>query len=154
MKLASLLTPEHVILDLKGSNTSEVLQNIMDYLVDKRLLQAKLSEPMLKALNDREDMVSTGLGSGVAIPHIFSESIDDVVAVFARSIEGVDFEALDNALVHFVILLIVPQKDQCKHLQTLATIAKMFKTCDVRQHLHAAECSESVIRIINGCDSH
>ena len=145
MKLASLLTPKQVILDLKGEVCSEAIGNIVEHLITQKLLKNNLREEILESLKERERQISTGIGSGVAIPHAFSDKIDQVVAAFARSKEGVDFEALDNAPVNFVILFIVPKKDYNMHLQTLAAIARMFNNCAVRQGLQEAiaECWSS-----------
>ncbi|MBK1829832.1 PTS sugar transporter subunit IIA [Verrucomicrobiaceae bacterium R5-34] len=147
MKLASLLTPEQVILDLKGDVCVEAISNIVDHLIDKKLLAADSREEIMEALEEREQQISTGIGSGVAIPHAFSDSVDQVVAAFARSKEGCDFESLDNAPVNFVILFVVPKKDYSLHLQTLAAIAKMFNNCAIRQQLSAAETVEDVLDI-------
>ena len=83
----------------------------------------------------------------MAIPHTFSDSVDHVVAAFARSKEGVDFEAIDNAPVNYVMLFIVPKKERNLHLQTLAAVARMFNNCSVRQQLHDAETVEQVLDI-------
>ena len=153
MKLASLLTPKQVILDLKGEVCSEAIGNIVEHLITQKLLKNNLREEILESLKERERQISTGIGSGVAIPHAFSDKIDQVVAAFARSKEGVDFEALDNAPVNFVILFIVPKKDYNMHLQTLAAIARMFNNCAVRQGLQEAETVESVLDIFASCPS-
>ena len=147
MKLASLLTPQQVILDLKGEVCEEATAAIVDHLISKKLLAAGLRGEILQSLREREQQISTGIGSGVAIPHAFSDSVDQVVAAFARSKEGVDFEALDNAPVNFVILFIVPKKEYNLHLQALAAIAKMFNNCEVRQQLQEAETVEEVLDI-------
>jgi len=147
MKLASLLTPKQVILDLKGEVCSEAIGNIVEHLITQKLIKNNLREEILESLKERERQISTGIGSGVAIPHAFSDKIDQVVAAFARSKEGVDFESLDNAPVNFVILFIVPKKDYNMHLQTLAAIARMFNNCAVRQELQEAETVESVLDI-------
>ena len=104
---------------------------------------------MLEAFRLREESVSTGIGSGVAIPHAFSDHLNHVIAVFGRSRAGIDFEALDNAPVHFIILFIVPRKDYHMHLQTLAAIAKMFTNCHVLRQLGLAENHEEVLAILD-----
>lgn len=147
MKLASLLTPQQVILDLKGEVCVEAISNIIDHLIRKEMLASNLREEVLEALKAREQQISTGIGSGVAIPHAFSDSVDQVVAAFARSKEGVDFEALDNAPVNFIILFVVPKKDYSMHLQTLAAIAKMFNNCEIRKQLGEAETIPDVLDI-------
>ena len=84
---------------------------------------------------------------GVAIPHAFSDSIDHVIAAFARSKDGVEFESIDHAPVNFIVLFVVPKKDHGMHLQTLAAIARMFNNCEVRQRLAEATSNEEVIDI-------
>ena len=105
------------------------------------------SEAILDALHQREDQTSTGIGSGVAIPHAFSDDIENVIAVFGRSIEGIEFESLDNAPVHFVILFIVPRKQYHLHLKTLAAIAKLFTSRSIRERLNNADSVDEILTI-------
>ena len=147
MKLASLLTPDQVILDLKAEVCVEAIDQVLDHLIEKKCLPSEMRDELSQALREREDQISTGIGSGVAIPHAFSESIDHVVAAFARSDEGVDFESIDNAPVNFIILFVVPKKGYNLHLQTLAAIAKMFNNCEVRQQLRDAKSEDEILEI-------
>jgi mannitol/fructose-specific phosphotransferase system IIA component (Ntr-type) len=147
MKLASLLTPDQVILNLKAEVCGDAIEGILDHLIENNLLASELRDEISQALHEREDQISTGIGCGVAIPHAFSEKIDKVIAVFARSKDGVDFEAIDHAPVNFIILFLVPKEEYNMHLQTLAAIAKMFNNCEVRQRLREAECVEEVLDV-------
>ncbi|MCB1132232.1 MAG: PTS sugar transporter subunit IIA [Verrucomicrobiae bacterium] len=149
MKLAKLLSADQVLLDLKATEHWPVIVELVDHLVRIDRLPASLQEETLGALKAREDQVSTGIGSGVAIPHAFSDKLEEVVVVFGRSKEGVDFEALDNAPVHFIILFVVPRKDYHLHLRTLAAIAKMFTNCEVRRQLGAAETRDEILAILD-----
>ena len=149
MKLATLLTTDQVMLDLKGETCNEVIPEIIDHLVFRDMLSADLKDEVVSLLKAREDEISTGIGSGVAIPHAFSDNVDKVTACFARSSMGVDFEALDNAPVNFIVLFVVPKKDYGLHLQTLAAIAKMFNNCEVRQRLQEAETAAAIIAIFS-----
>ncbi|MBB5352267.1 mannitol/fructose-specific phosphotransferase system IIA component (Ntr-type) [Haloferula luteola] len=150
MKLASLLTPDLVILDMQSDEHLPAIAELVDHLVSLGQLDRGLRDEMLAALCAREEQVSTGIGSGVAIPHAFSEKVSDVVAVFGRSKEGIDFESLDNGPVHFVILFIVPKKDYQLHLRTLAAIAKMFTNCEIRKQLAAAPSRTEILDILAG----
>ena len=125
---------KQVILDLKGESCAHALAHMVDHLVSRGILDSSLRDEVLSLLEQREAQVSTGIGSGVAIPHAFSDSIDHVIAAFGRSSEGVDFEAIDNAPVNLVMLLIVPEAQHNMHLQTLAAIAKMFHNCSHGLH--------------------
>ena len=149
MKLAKLLSADHIILDMKAVDHWPSIVELVDHLVKTRQLPVSQREEMLEAFKIREEQVSTGIGSGVAIPHAFSDHLDNVIAVFGRSSAGIDFEALDNAPVHFIVLFIVPRKDYHMHLQTLAAIAKMFTNGQVLRQLGNAENREEILAIFD-----
>ena len=148
MKLSKLLNPDRIILDMKALEHWSAITELVDHLVAGGGLQSHHREPILAALKAREDLVSTGIGSGVAIPHAFSDDLDEVVTIFGRSLTGLDFEALDHLPVFFVVLFIVPSKNYHLHLMTLAAIAKMFTNSEVRRQLAAAETNDDVLAIL------
>jgi len=148
MKLSKLLRADRVILDMKAHEHWAAITELVDQLVVGGGLRPGQRKPILAALKAREDLVSTGIGLGVAIPHTFSDEIDEVVAIFGHSKEGLDFEALDHLPVHFIILFIVPSKDYHLHLMTLAAIAKMFTNGDVRRQLATAVTSDDILAIL------
>lgn len=150
MKLASLLTPDQILLDMSSEGHMDAIFELVDHLVTVEHLSPTLKDEVVDSLRAREEQVSTGIGYGVAIPHAFSEKLDQVVTVFGRSKKGIDFEALDHCPVHFVILFLVPKKDYHMHLQTLAAIAKMFTNCEIRKQLAAAECRTEILNILAG----
>lgn len=147
MKLSALLSSDRIILELRSTDRAGAISEIIDLVERRELLNDLCRDTVLEKLNSREDQNSTGIGSGVAIPHAFCDELDEVICVFARSQAGVEFEAIDHAPVHFIVLFLVPQKDYCMHLQTLAAIAKMFKNCGVRQQLMEAESREEILTI-------
>jgi mannitol/fructose-specific phosphotransferase system IIA component (Ntr-type) len=149
MKLAKLLSADQIILDMKAVEHWPAITELVNHLVEIGCLPREQREDVLEALKTREAQVSTGIGCGVAIPHAFSDELEDVVAVFGRSKAGLDFEALDNAPVHFIILFIVPRKDYHLHLRTLAAIAKMFTNCEVRRQLGLAETRDDILAILD-----
>lgn len=149
MKLASLLSPEQIILEMKAVQHWPAIVELVDHLVETKHLPAALLEEILTALKEREDQVSTGIGSGVAIPHAFSDHINGVVAIFGRSKVGIDFESLDHSPAHYIILFIVPRKDYHLHLRTLAAIAKMFTNSEVIRKFGLAESREEILAILD-----
>ena len=134
---------------LGSSGARGAIVELVDHLVETGSLPATQREESLAALKAREEQVSTGIGSGVAIPHAFSDHLEEVIAVLGRSRSGIDFEAIDNAPVHFIILFIVPRKDYHLHLSTLAAIAKMFTNCEVRRQLGVAETRDEILTILD-----
>lgn len=149
MKLAKLLSADQIILDMKAVEHWPAITELVDHLVESGRLPEGQREEILDALKAREAQVSTGIGSGVAIPHAFSDELEAVVAVFGKSKSGIDFEALDNAPVHFIILFIVPRKDYHLHLRTLAAIAKMFTNSEVLRRLGSAETCDEILAILD-----
>jgi mannitol/fructose-specific phosphotransferase system IIA component (Ntr-type) len=91
--------------------------------------------------------MSTGIGFGIAIPHCSSDRLDEVVAAFGRSATGIEFDALDNAPVKFVVLFIVPKNQFQTHLRTLASIAKFLNDRSVRESLASATSAEEILSI-------
>lgn len=149
MKLAQLLTPELILPDLRADGHLAVIGELVSGLVSAGALPESLRAEALSSLETREEQISTGIGNGVAIPHAFSEKLDQVAAIFGRSKQGVDFNALDGKKVHLIVLFIVPSRDYHLHLRTLAAIAKMFTNSEVRGQLLEAETSEEMLAILD-----
>lgn len=131
MKIADILKKDSIIPDLKGANKEEVLREITDFLKTQDLVKDK--EALLKTLIEREKLGSTGIGENVAIPHGKSDELSQIVTVFARSLNGVDFEALDQKPVHFVCMVIAPSNSTGQHLKALARISRIFKNQNLRE---------------------
>ena len=152
MTLAPLLSPDRVIADLEATDHWPAIVELVEHLVATDHFPVDYKEAALEALRKREDERSTGIGSGIAIPHCFSDGIDEVVTVFGRSVNGVDFCALDRAPVHFIVLFIVPATEFSNHLKTLASIAKILNSAGIRNRLSAAESSQEIYEILTGGD--
>ncbi len=149
MTLSHLLTPDLVKMDLEASDRWSAIVEMVGLLVAAGKVKPENSDGIQQELKKREESMSTGIGFGVAIPHTSSEHVDEVVAAFARSERGVEFEALDSAPVHFIILFIVPKDEFQSHLRTLAAIAKFLNDRAVREQLRDAESAEQVLKILS-----
>ncbi len=147
MSLASLLTSEQIIPEMKATERWPAIVELIDLLVELRRIDRACRETILAALKQREETMSTGIGFGIAIPHCSSDSVDEVVAAFGRSSRGIEFDALDNAPVKFVVLFIVPKNQFQTHLRTLAAIAKFLNDRSVRERLAAAQTKEEILDI-------
>lgn len=149
MNLGKLLDTDHILLDMNATEHWPAIVELVDFLTERGDIPKACYDEILSALEEREAQISTGIGSGVAIPHTFSDSIQNVVAIFGRSKQGIEFEALDHAPVHFIILFVVPRKDYHLHLRTLAAIAKMFTNCEVRRRLSTATTRDEILEILD-----
>ncbi|MCP5549970.1 MAG: PTS sugar transporter subunit IIA [Akkermansiaceae bacterium] len=97
---------------MRATEHWSAIVELIDHLIARGLFPAGGRESVLEALRQREDQRSTGIGGGIAIPHAFSDDIDEVTAVFGRSREGIEFNALDNAPVHYVSALFYRPREQ------------------------------------------
>lgn len=153
MKLTSLLTERRIVPEMTSETSWEAVNELVDHLVKVGPLREDRREAVLQALHKREEQVSTGIGHGVAIPHAYCHEIEAPLAVLGRSRDGIEFESCDNAPVHFVIFLLVPENQPHLHLQTLASIAKLFSQCEVRRRLSEAGDAKELLMALDSCEA-
>jgi PTS system nitrogen regulatory IIA component len=152
MKITDYLTPELVLAELPAQEKEQALE----------LLAARVSEVcsdlekvrVLNVLKEREALGSTGIGGGIAIPHGKLADLEEIVILFARSREGVDFAAVDGRPVHLFFLLLAPESAAGAHLKTLARISRLLKNQDFCQQLLQASDSEELFALIREADEH
>ena len=147
MSLASLLTAEQIIPEMKAAERWPAIVELIDLLAGLGKIKTADRDSILASLKQREETMSTGIGFGIAIPHCSSDRLEEVVAAFGRSTTGIEFDALDNAPVKFVVLFVVPKNQFQTHLRTLASIAKFLNDRAVRESLAAAKSSEEILSI-------
>ena len=147
MSLGNLLSAEQIIPEMKATERWPAIVELIDLLVSINKIKAEDRDSVLASLKQREETMSTGIGFGIAIPHCSSERINDVVAAFGRSTTGIEFDALDNAPVKFVVLFIVPKNQFQTHLRTLASIAKFLNDRSVRDNLANAKSADEILSI-------
>lgn len=153
MKLVSLLSERRVLPEMTSETHWDALAEMVDHLISTGHVEPDRRDDVLQALHEREEQVSTGIGHGVAIPHCYCDRIEEPVAVLGRSKKGIEFESCDNAPVHFVILLIVPRDQPHVHLQTLASIARLFSQHEVREKMTEAEGAVDLMRALGWCEA-
>src|SRR5713101_4956270 len=147
MSLGNLLSAEQIIPEMSATERWPAIVELIDLLTGLGKIKAADRESILASLKQREETMSTGIGFGIAIPHASSDRIDDVVASFGRSSSGIEFDALDNAPVKFVVLFIVPKNQFQTHLRTLASIAKFLNDRGVRERLAGAQSADEILAI-------
>lgn len=151
MKIDDILKKDSIIANLAGKNKDEVLRELTDFLQSTGLIKDK--EALLDTLIEREKLGSTGIGENVAIPHGKSDELSQIVTVFARSLNGVDFEALDQKPVHFVCMVIAPSNSTGQHLKALARISRIFKNQNLRDGLLKMQDADQIYSLLLEEDS-
>lgn len=146
MQIMDFLCPKAIELDLDGETKKEVITELVDALAKAK----EISNPttIVKVLMEREELGSTGIGQGIAIPHGKSDTVNKIVAAFGISKKGIDFDALDGEPVYLLFLLVAPPDSAGAHLKALAKISRLLKDKFFRQALREAKTAEEVIKII------
>jgi mannitol/fructose-specific phosphotransferase system IIA component (Ntr-type) len=147
MALADILSADQIIPEMRATERWPAIVELIDLLVSQNKIKAPDRDSILASLKQREETMSTGIGFGIAIPHCSSDRLGEVVAAFGRSSGGIEFDALDNAPVKFVVLFIVPKNQFQTHLRTLASIAKFLNDRSVRENLAKAGSAGDILAI-------
>jgi PTS system nitrogen regulatory IIA component len=125
MDIAYFLTPDRVILDLRPRDKSQLLTEIARLF--SRSVPALPELAVEAALRAREQLGSTGLGNGFALPHARIEGLQDYLGMFIRLAKPVDFEAIDGNPVRLVFTLLIPHESATPHVAALAAISRRFR---------------------------
>ena len=148
MLLSDLIKPARVKLTLTGTNRDAVLEELVDLIPEVHEARAA-RETLLKALHEREELHSTGIGDGVALPHARNALVglvDKPVIVFGRHPVGVHYAAIDGQPAQLFFLLVAPSVTQ--HLAVLARISRVLRDPKVRQHLLSATTVDEILKAI------
>ena len=148
MKLSDLFSPDAIVSELRAQTRDCVLQELVEILVAAGRLENQDYPSVLEALIQRETQGSTGFGKGVAVPHCQHPAVKKIVVAVGRSLEGVDFEALDKAPVYSVLLLLSPPNDRDIHLQAMEVIFRHLQQAGFRKLLRQADMAEKLIKFV------
>jgi PTS system nitrogen regulatory IIA component len=142
--ISKILTPECVLLDTESTSKKRVFERVG--LLFENTHQIARSQ-VFDSLFAREKLGSTGLGQGVAIPHGRVKGLRDAAAAFVKMHNPIPFEAPDGQPVHFIFVLLVPERANDMHLQLLGELAQMFSDKAFRERLAAAPDAAAVLAL-------
>ena len=151
MGLEDLLTPSGVVYNLKARCKREALLNLAEKagaLVDKPC------EGIMASLLEREQLGSTGVGDGVAIPHAKIEGLGKITGLLARLEKPVSFDALDDQPVDIVFMLLAPANATAAHLKALAKVSRLLRDREACEALRGADSAESLFAIATADQRH
>ena len=146
MNISELLKKDAIITDLSSESKDATLSELTTALIaaHPKVDHAKV----VRVLEERETLGSTGIGDGIAIPHGKVSDIDQMLIAFGRSKDGIDFDSMDGKPAHIFFLLLAPEGSVNTHLKALARISKLLKNQDIRSRLLNAESTEDIIQTI------
>jgi mannitol/fructose-specific phosphotransferase system IIA component (Ntr-type) len=145
MELRDFFNKEAICLNLKGETKDEILKELIGLLG----LDEKSEGILFKMLKRRENLGSTGIGRGIAIPHCRSLVVNRLRVAFGRKPEGVDFNAIDNQPVYYFFLVVAPPLEVSnQYLPVLGKIAQFAKEPDVPSRLASLKTPEEFLQLL------
>lgn len=147
MRIRDLLDESVVKVGLESADKEECFEEMIDLLVRSGRLTDRRGA--LEAIRQREEQGTTGIGSGIAVPHGKHPSITGLVAALGVSKSGMEFDAMDAAPVHLVFMLLARQDDPGPHIQALAEISRLLLLPGFHRKLSAAGTARELLEIID-----
>ncbi len=146
MLLSELLSANRIKVPMGSRSKDDILRELVSLVADGR--GEADGEAILAAVREREQVLSTGIGGGVAIPHGKSPHVDQLLLAAGVTREPVDFDALDGQPVQLFFLLVGPESAAGAHVKALSRISRLLRRDQLRQELIAAHSAEDFLRMI------
>ncbi len=150
MKLSKFCDETLVKFDLSATNKSEAIDELVELVASSNMVNNK--EMLLTDIKEREDLVTTGVGYGVAFPHAKTKSVKGIVIAFGRSENGIDFDAMDHKPVNLFFLIAAPEDAIGAHLNVMARLSYLMKSEENRKKLLAVSSPGDVLELIDNVE--
>jgi PTS system nitrogen regulatory IIA component len=147
MKISDFLSPTQVIIDVKASDKSRLLEQLSTEAAVEAGLAA---DEVVREIAKREELGSTGVGNGVALPHARLPSLKAPFALFARLRHGIDFDAIDGEPVDIVVLLLIPEAGDSAKGNALACVARALRDTETLRKVRSAPDRDALFSVIAG----
>lgn len=151
MRIVELLQPDSIVSELSGASKPEILRELAETLAKQH--PALSADEVARVLMEREELASTAIGEGVAIPHGKLSQVSEIVACLGRVRGGVDFDSMDGAPTYLFFVLVAPEASTGAHLKALARISRLFKDAAFRARLLEASDGEELFEILAAEDA-
>ena len=151
MRVIDFLAPDCVIAALQARTKPAVLTELSAHLA--KVVPGVEAEALRKVLEEREQLASTAIGDGIAIPHGKLDSVGHLVGSLGRSVEGIEFESIDGKPTHLVFMLVAQASSTGIHLKALARLSRLFRDALFRQRLIEAPDAPAMYRVITEEDA-
>ncbi len=153
MKFADFVSREAIRAELVASDKEGVIRELVQALLDTGSIEADEQEGIVKAILKREELGSTGIGRGVAVPHTKHPSVERLVGTVAISGGGVDFNSLDGEKVQLLFLLISPPDRPGDHLRALENISRQLRDDTFCKFLKQSKSVEDIQQLLDEADN-
>src|SRR6056300_1001255 len=152
MKFSDFINANSICADLKAQTKQEVIEELVQSLQDSGQIQADEREDIIASIMKREELGSTGIGRGVAIPHTKHPSVENLVGTVGVSENGVDFDSLDGERVQLFFLLISPPERPGDHLRALENISRQLRDETFCRFLKQSKSADDISQLLQEAD--
>lgn len=149
--LTELLTVERIKIPLEATSKDDLLRELVGVISGSATAHDR--DDVLRAVREREAVLSTGIGHGVAIPHGKSSAVPELMMAAGRAAAPVDFDSLDGQPVSLFFLLVGPESAAGPHIKALSRISRLVRKDDVRDKLVAARSAEEFLQALQEAES-
>lgn len=150
MKLSKFCDENLISFALKAKTKDEVIEELVDLTSNSPLVKDR--DELLKDIIHRENMVTTGIGYGVAFPHAKTKATKGIVIAFGRSEDGIDFEAMDKKPVYVFFLIAAPEDAIGAHLNVMARLSYIMKSPENREKLTKVNSPGELLSILDSVE--
>lgn len=153
MKFADFMSTPAIRADLEADDKESVIREMAQALVDAGKIAIKDFDGIVQAILKREELGSTGIGRGVAVPHTKHPSVEQLVGTVGVSHDGIDFNSLDGEKVQLVFLLVSPPDRPGDHLRALENISRQLRDDMFCRFLKQAKTAEDISQLLEEADN-
>lgn len=152
MKFSAFISPKAVKSDLGSASKDEVIAELVQTLVDAGEILEKDRDDIIRAIMRREELGSTGIGRGVAVPHTKHPSVTKLVGTVGVSVSGLDFESLDGQKASLFFLLVSPPDRPGDHLRALENISRQLRDDQFCKLLGQSKTAADILNLLEEAD--
>jgi PTS system fructose-specific IIC component len=147
MKLSKFCAEDLIVFDLQASEKDGVIEELVDLVAGSNMISDR--EMLLTDIRERENLVTTGVGYGVAFPHAKTRAVKGIVIAFGRSAAGIEFDAMDHRAVHLFFLIAAPEDAIGAHLNVMARLSYLMKSEENRAKLLEVSSPGDVLALMD-----
>lgn len=152
MKFSDFIVTKAIKAEVQAATKPEVIEELVDSLLQAGEINADQRDDIISSILKREELGSTGIGRGVAVPHTKHPSVDKLVGTVGVSEDGVDFDALDGERVQLFFLLISPPERPGDHLRALESISRQLRDETFCRFLKQAKSPADIQQLLQEAD--
>ncbi len=153
MKFSDFVSGKAIRADLRSTDKASVIGELVESLLVAGEIKAADKDDIVKAILKREELGSTGIGRGIAVPHTKHLSVNKLIGTVGVSTNGVEFESLDGEKVQLFFLLVSPPDRPGDHLRALENISRQLRDETFCRFLKQSKTSDDILQLLNEADS-